>query len=77
MQNDPARLFIIFDGVEPLLITLAQLAEVNEVDTMDEIEAMKPGERTILGQCDPVWSLAPGDTIMGVMAEAARFGGSL
>lgn len=65
-----ARLFVIFDGYHPMLVTLEQLAEVNEPETMEEIEAMAPGERTILGMCDHVWSIAPGDDAQTVLASA-------
>ena len=34
-----------------ILVTWTELAEVNDPETMDEIERIEVGERTILGMC--------------------------
>ncbi len=36
------------------VVTWAELAEVNEAETMDEIARLAVGQRTVLGMCDPI-----------------------
>lgn len=53
---DPRRYLIDPEGTgtpcEP--VTWAELAEVNEPDTMEAIAALEVGEQTVLGMCDPI-----------------------
>lgn len=42
-------------GGHPLkVITWDELAEVNEPETMAEIDTLEVGDQTVLGQCDPI-----------------------
>ena len=45
-------------GIPTVVVTWAELASVNDPETMDEIDQIAVGESTILGQCDPIERLS-------------------
>lgn len=59
-EYDCRRYLVSDDGDADRMIpiTWAELAKVNEADTMDEIATLAIGEKTILGMCDPIERLA-------------------
>lgn len=46
------------DRCPSIVLTRDELAAVNEPETMEEIDALRPGQSTILGQCDPIRRLS-------------------
>ena len=50
----PSEAYTDLDRCPSVVLTWDELAAVNDQETMSEIDGIAVGERTILGQCDPI-----------------------